>query len=99
MECLFVAGNKPSRVEKIQLLLKNTSAITTLDKRQAQVVHGNLIFAMGFFLGKTLIVAARAFALLTTDNHRATPLQIQQRCAWTHSLVGQLAPKNRGAGW
>ena len=89
----FVAGNQPSRIEKIQKLLEETAAITTLDKRQAQVVHGNLNFAMGFFLGKPLMVAARAFALLTTDKHRATPQQIRQLCAWTHALVGQLAPK------
>lgn len=89
----FVAGNKPSTIEKIQELLEETAAIPTLDKRQAQVVHGNLDFAMGFFLGKSLMVAARASALLTTDNHRATPQQVQQLCAWTHAVVGQLAPK------
>ena len=89
----FVAGNKPSRVEKIQALLEETAAIPRLDKPQAQVVHGNLNFALGPFLGKSLIVAAHAFALLTTDNHRATPQQVQQLCAWMHAVVGQLAPK------
>ena len=64
-----------------------------VDKRHAQVVHGNLNFAMNFFLGKSLMVAARAFAHLTTDKHRASQPQVQQLCAWTHALIGELAPK------
>lgn len=89
----FVAGNKPSRIEKVQAPLEETAAIPKLDKRQARVVHGNLNFTMGCFLRKSLMVAARAFDLLTTDNHRATPQQVQQLCTWTHTVVGQLAPK------
>ena len=45
--------NKPSRIEKIQQLLEETSVVEKVDKRHAQVVHGNLNFALSFFLGKT----------------------------------------------
>jgi hypothetical protein len=89
----FVMQNKPSRIEKIQQLLEDTSTVDKVDKRHAQVVHGNLNFALSFFLGKTLLVAARAFAHLTTDGHKATGEQIRELCAWTHAMVGTLSPK------
>ena len=68
----FVAGNRFSRIEKIHALLEETTSVPILDNRQAQVLPGNLNFAMFFFLGKSLMVAARAFASLTTEYHRAT---------------------------
>ena len=89
----FVMQNKPSRVEKIQKLLEDTAALERVDKRQAQVVHGNLNFALSFFLGRSLLVSARAFAHLTTEGHKASPEQIKQLCAWTHAMVGALKPK------
>ena len=89
----FIVQNKPSRIEKIQKLLEETASLPQLSKRDAQVVHGNLNFAMGFFLGKSLMISARAFAHLTTDRHRATLEQVQQLCAWTHALIGELNPK------
>ena len=89
----FVMQNKPSRVEKIQKLLEDTATIEKVDKRHAQVVHGNLNFALSFFLGKSLLVSARAFAHLTTEGHKASPEQIEQLCAWTHAMVGTLKPK------
>ena len=85
--------NKPSRVEKIQKLLEDTATLEKVDKRHAQVVHGNLNFALSFFLGKSLLVSARAFAHLTTEGHKASPEQIEQLCAWTHAMVGTLKPK------
>ena len=89
----FVMQNKPSRIEKIQQLLEQTSTLEKVDKRHAQVVHGNLNFALSFFLGKTLLVAARAFANLTTDGQKATGEQIKELCAWSHAMVGTLSPK------
>ena len=89
----FVMQNKPSRVEKIQKLLEDTATLEKVDKRHAQVVHGNLNFALSFFLGKSLLVSARAFAHLTTEGHKASPEQIEQLCAWTHAMVGTLKPK------
>lgn len=47
----------------------------------------------GVLPGKVVVAAARAFFLLTPDSHRVTPQRVQQLCAWTHALVGQLAPK------
>ena len=85
--------NKPSRIEKIQQLLEKTSMAKKVDKRHAQGVHGNLTFALSFFLGKTLLVAARAFAHLSTDGHKATGEQIKELCAWSHAMVGTLLPK------
>ena len=89
----FVMQNKPSRIEKIQKLLEETATLERVDKRHAQMVHGNLNFALSFFLGKSLLVSARAFAHLTTEGHRASPEQIKQLCAWTHAMVGSLKPK------
>ena len=94
----FVMQNKPSRIEKIQQLLEDTSTVDKVDKRHAQVVHGNLNFALSFFLGKTLLVAARAFAHLTTDGHKATGEQIRELCAWTHAMGGTLSPKKVDPG-
>ena len=94
----FDMQNKPSRVEKIQKLLEDTAALDRVDKRHAQVVHGNLNFALSFFLGKSLLVAARAFAHLTTESHKASPEQVRQLCAWTHALVGTLQPKTLDPG-
>ena len=94
----FVMQNKPSRIEKIQQLLEDTSTVDKVDKRHAQVVHGNLNFALSFFLGKTLLVAARAFAHLTTDGHKATGEQIRELCAWTHAMVETLSPKKVDPG-
>ena len=90
--------NKPSRIEKIQQLLEETSTVEKVDKRHAQVVHGNLNFALSFFLGKTLLVAARAFAHLTTDGQKATGAQIKELCAWSHAMVGTLLPKTVDPG-
>ena len=94
----FVMQNKPSRIEKIQQLLEETSTVEKVDKRHAQVVHGNLNFALSFFLGKTLLVAARAFAHLTTDGQKATGAQIKELCAWSHAMVGTLLPKTVDPG-
>ena len=89
----FVVQSKPSRVEKIQQLLEETSAMSQLDKHQTQVVHDNLNFAMVFSLRKSLRTSAQAFAHLITDRHTASRQQVQQLCAWTHALVGELVPK------
>ena len=89
----FVLQNKPSRVTKIQQLLEDTASMEKVDKRHAQVVQGNLNFALGFFLGKSLLVATRGFAHLTTERHSASQAQIRELCAWTHALVGNLKPK------
>ena len=85
--------NKPSRIEKIQQLLEETSTVEKVDERHAQVVHGSLNFALSFFLGKTLLVSARAFAHLTTDGQEATSAHIKELCAWSHTMVGTLLPK------
>ena len=94
----FVIKNKPCRIEKIQQLLEETSMFEKVDKRHAQVVHGNLNFAFSFFLGKTLVVAARAFAHLTTKSQKATGEQIKELCAWSHAMVGTLLPKTGALG-
>jgi hypothetical protein len=94
----FVMQSKPSRIEKIQQLLEETSVVEKVDKRHAQVVHGNLNFALSFFLGKTLLVAARAFAHLTTEGQKATGEQIKELCAWSHAMVGTLLPKTVDPG-
>ena len=48
---------------------------------------------MSFSWARSLWLQPGLLFLLTPDNRRATPLQIQQVCAWTHALVGQLAPR------
>ena len=48
---------------------------------------------MGFLPRKVADGRGPCIALLTTDNHRATPQQAQQLCAWTHAVVSRLAPK------
>ena len=69
-----------------------------LTRDMLKVVHGNLNFALSFFLGKTLLVAARAFAHVTTDGQKATGEQIRELCAWTHAMVGTLSPKKVDPG-
>lgn len=85
--------NKPSRIEKIQKLLEETATLDKVDKRQSQVVHENLSFALRLFLGKSLLVSARAFAHLTTEGHSASQDQIRQLCALTNAMVRTLKPK------
>ncbi|CAK9099135.1 unnamed protein product [Durusdinium trenchii] len=89
----FSLENKQSRLERIDALLKEVQEADAISKRQAQVIHGNLNFAMSFFLGHTMRIAARAFAALTMDNCKPAPGQITDLCTWARGVLQFLAPK------
>ena len=89
----FSIENKQSRLERIDALLKEVQEADATSKRQAQVIHGNLNFAMSFFLGHTMRIAARAFAALTMDSCKPAPGQITDLCTWARGVLQFLAPK------
>ncbi|CAK9052971.1 unnamed protein product [Durusdinium trenchii] len=89
----FSIENKQSRLERIDALLKEVQEADAISKRQAQVIHGNLNFAMSFFLGHTMRIAARAFAALTMDSCKPAPGQITDLCTWATGVLQFLAPK------
>ena len=86
--------NKPSRIEKIVALLEDVMQKGSITIRDAQVIHGNLNFAMGFFLGHTLKVAARAFAFLSTEDRRFQSEDLVDLCSWTIDLMKTILPKH-----
>ena len=67
-------------------------------KRQAQVIHGNLNFAMGFCMGHTLKIAARAFASLSAGDQNVSPKALNNLCDWTLDLLKLLNPREWTAG-
>ena len=89
----LVVQNKPGRLEKIDELIQEVQSAGSISKRQAQVIHGNLNFAMGFVLGHTTRVVARAFAALSTDRCRPKPGQLQDLCKWAPDVLSFLSPK------
>ncbi|CAK9104190.1 unnamed protein product [Durusdinium trenchii] len=90
----FNLGNKPSRIEKITGLLEEVIKKGSINVRQSQVIHGNLNFAMGFFLGHSLKIAARAFAFLSTGNSRCRKDDLVAVCKWTIDVMATVQPKH-----
>ncbi|CAK9023436.1 Uncharacterized protein (Fragment), partial [Durusdinium trenchii] len=89
----FAVENKPGRIEKISALIQEVATEGRISKRQAQVIHGNLNFAMSFVLGHTMKVAARAFACLTIDRSSPDTNQLVPLCEWTLDLLKVLKPR------
>ena len=76
----FQIENKPGRLDKSCELLNEVQASRKIDKRQAQVIHGNMNFAMSFVMRQTLKVVARTFSALSTDSCRCSPDQLVKFC-------------------
>lgn len=95
---VFTLENKLSRVEKIASLLKEVSDAAKISIRQAQVIHGNLNFAMGFYMGHSVKIAARAFAYLSSDRRSCKPGALRDLCMWTTDLFTALRAKEVRAG-
>ena len=95
---IFTLGNKPERLEKIRELLVDLKKGGKVTKRQAQVIHGNLNFAMGFCMGHTLKIAARAFASLSAGDQNVSPKALNNLCDWTLDLLKLLNPREWTAG-
>ncbi|CAK9111846.1 unnamed protein product, partial [Durusdinium trenchii] len=91
-------SNKPERLEKIRELLVDLKKGGKVTKRQAQVIHGNLNFAMGFCMGHTLKIAARAFASLSAGDQNVSPKALNNLCDWTLDLLKLLNPREWTAG-
>ena len=89
----FTVQNKPGRLEKIDSLLSEVQEKDMVSKRQAQAIHGNLNFAMGFVLGHTLKMAARGFAWLSSDACQPRRGQVSELCKWTRGVLTLLRPK------
>ena len=89
----LVVQNKPGRIEKIDEMIKEVQIADKISKRQAQVIHGNLNFAMGFVLGHTMKVVSRAFAALSTDACKPKPGQVRDLCKWARDVLSFLSPK------
>lgn len=90
----FSMANKPSRVEKISGLLAEVRDSGKITVRQAQVIHGKLNFAMGFYMGQSLKIAARAFAFLSSEKRCFNKRALQDLCMWTNDLLTTLKPKD-----
>ena len=90
----FNLGNKPSRFEKITGLLEEVIKEGSINVRQSQVIHGNLNFAMGFFLGHSLKIAARAFAFLSTGTSKCRKDDLVALCKWTIDVMATVQPKH-----
>ena len=93
-----VIQNKPGRLDKIDAMLQEVQQDDRVSKRQAQVIHGNLNFAMSFVLGHTLKVVARAFAALSTESCKPQPGQVTDLCKWARGVLKVLAPKELNPG-
>ena len=96
----FTVENKPKRLVKIGQLLADLGASGRITKRQAQVVQGNLNFATSFVMGRSLKVASRAFASLTTGKNEVSASELGDLCAWTAKLIAglqgrQIDPRGR----
>ena len=85
--------NKPGRIEKIREMVNQVRKDRAISKRQAQVIHGNMNFAMGFVLGQTLKVSARAFASLSSGSFVSNAAQLVSLCHWTEGVLSVLAPR------
>lgn len=96
----FTVENKPKRLVKIGQLIADLGASGRITKRQAQVVQGNLNFATSFVMGRSLKVASRAFASLTTGKNEVSASELGDLCAWTAKLIAglqgrQIDPRGR----
>ena len=89
----FSLQNKPGRLDKIAELVSEVQRNKTITKRQAQVIHGNMNFAMSFVMGHTLKVAARAFSALSTDACVYSKKQLVSLCIWTKEILTFLSPR------
>ena len=85
--------NKPGRIEKVREMVNQVRKDRAISKRQAQVIHGNMNFAMGFVLGQTLKVSARAFASLSSGSFVSNAAQLVSLCHWTEGVLSVLAPR------
>ena len=89
----LITQNKPGRLAKIDALLKEVQEEDQISRRQAQVIHGNLNFALSFVLGYTLKVPARAFAALSTESCKPHKRQVASLCDWARSVLSVLSPR------
>ena len=85
-------------LDKIDAMLQEVQQDDRVSKRQAQVIHGNLNFAMSFVLGHTLKVVARAFAALSTESCKPQLGQVRDLCKWARDVLKVLAPKELNPG-
>ena len=78
----FSIENKPGRLVKIRSLVDEVKPHSKITKREAQVIHGNMNFAMSFVMGQTLKVP--------WSHSLAAPNTFW---FWTHGALSVLAPR------
>ena len=94
----LIIQNKPGRLAKIDALLEEAQKEDQISRRQAQVIHGNLNFALSFVLGYTLKVVARAFAALSTESCKPRKGQVASLCKWARDVLSVLSPREVNPG-
>ena len=78
----FSIENKPGRLVKIRSLVDEVKPHSKITKREAQVIHGNMNFAMSFVMGQTLKVSSRAFASLSMESFSCRPKHLLVLDPW-----------------
>ena len=94
-----VLENKPGRMDRLVQLLTDINKAGVLSKHQAQVVHGLMRYATGFFSGKYLHqVCAEVMAISSSVASRSSA-DVRSFCSYAIRMLQSAEPRRLDSGY
>ena len=94
----FVLANKEGRVEKICSMLRSVQDEGCITRSKAAELQGQLNFATGFFLSKSLQFLVASFGRLADMPRSLVSADLQLLCTLTETMLTSMPPRQFVAG-